>query len=302
MNLLITGAWQNAGEYIDKIKHLGHTVSFMQYEKDALPCSYEWVEGIICNGLFLYHSIEKFVNLKYIQLTSAGLDRVPIDYVKRKNIKIHSARGVYSIPMAEFAVSGVLQLYKQSKFFYRNQSEHRWEKSRDLIELFGKSVCIVGCGSVGSECAKRFSAFGCNVTGVDLYPREDDSYLRIVDLSELDLQLPGADIVVLTLPLTEGTRHMINRRRLEMLDESSILVNIARGAIVDTEALISVLPKIGGAVLDVFEEEPLDVDSPLWEYENVIITPHNSFVGDGNRRRLSGTIMGALNEFEMENK
>lgn len=299
MNLLITGAWQSAEEYIDQARYLGHSVYFMQYEKDDLPCLYEWVEGVICNGLFLYHSIEKFVNLKYIQLTSAGLDRVPIDYVKRHNITLHSARGVYSIPMAEFAVAGVLQLYKQSRFFYKNQNEHKWEKNRNLIELFGKKVCIVGCGSVGNECAKRFSAFGCKVTGVDLYPRDDVNYSRIVNLSELDAQLRVADIIVLTLPLVEDTRHMINSHRLEMLNENAILVNIARGAIVDTDALLRALPKIGGAVLDVFEDEPLDENSPLWEHDNVIITPHNSFVGDGNKERLGSMIIEKLNDFEM---
>ena len=113
MNLLITGAWTGAKDYIEQIENEGHAVVFLQYEKDDLPCAYEWVEGVICNGLFLTHSIEKFVNLKYIQLTSAGFDRVPMEYVAEHNIEIHNARGVYSIPMAEFAVAGVLQLYKK---------------------------------------------------------------------------------------------------------------------------------------------------------------------------------------------
>lgn len=99
-----------------------------------------------------------------------------MQYVKKHNIEIHNARGVYSIPMAEFAIFGVLELYKQGKFFQQNQAEKRWEKQRNLSELFGKQVCIAGCGNVGTECAKRFSAFGCRITGVDLYPREDENY------------------------------------------------------------------------------------------------------------------------------
>ena len=118
MNILITGAWNHALEYLDKIKQQGHSVIFMQHEKNELPCSYDWAEGIICNGLFLSHPIEKFKNLKYIQLTSAGFDRVPLEYVKEKKIEIHNARGVYSIPMAEFAVGAVLQLYKKSVFLF----------------------------------------------------------------------------------------------------------------------------------------------------------------------------------------
>ena len=124
MNLLITGAWQQAKQYIEKIEEQGHSVRFLQYEKDALPCEYAWVEGIICNGLFVHHPIEKFTNLKYIQLTSAGFDRVPMDYVQEREIEIHNARGVYSVPMAEYALSGVLQLYKQAKFFHKNQQAH----------------------------------------------------------------------------------------------------------------------------------------------------------------------------------
>ena len=165
---------------------MGHEVVFMQYEKDALPCEYEWVEGVICNGLFLSHPIEKFPNLRYIQLTSAGFDRVDLDYVKVHGIEIHNARGVYSIPMAEFAICGVLQLYKQSAFFREDQRQHLWEKHRGLLELSGKTVLIVGCGSVGNECAKRFSAFGCQVIGVDLFPREDGMYREILPLEQLD--------------------------------------------------------------------------------------------------------------------
>lgn len=294
MNLLVTGAWSGAKENIEKLESLGHKVCFLQFEKDELPCSYDWVEGAICNGLFLSHPIEKFSNLKYIQLTSAGFDRVPMDYVKEHGIKINNARGVYSIPMAEFAVSGVLQLYKQTKFFMQNQQNHKWNKHRGLMELSGKAVCIVGCGNVGTECAVRFKAFGCNVVGVDLFPREDANYTEMAPLSQLDKMLPDADVVVLTLPLTEETKHLMNKERLALLKNTVVLVNIARGAVVDTEALIEAIPNLGGAVLDVFEEEPLSDDSPLWDMETVILTPHNSFVGDGNKDRMTKVVFERL--------
>lgn len=294
MNLLITGAWNHAGQYLDEIRKSGHATEFLQFEKEKLPCTYDWVEGLICNGLFLWHPIEKFVNLRYIQLTSAGFDRAPIEYIREKQIEIHNARGVYSIPMAEFAVGGVLQLYKQASFFYDNQKKHRWEKHRGLLELNGKCVCIVGCGSVGTECAKRFRAFNCEVTGADLYPREDENYHKIVSLEAIDSLLSEADILILTLPLTNETRHFMDGRKFSLLKEGSIFVNIARGGLVDTEEMISVLDKLGGAVLDVFEQEPLRADSPLWNMEHVIISPHNSFVGDYNDRRLDTLIMDSL--------
>ena len=295
MNLLVTGAWSDGKNCITELEAMGHNVLFMQYEKDELPCSYEWVEGVVCNGLFLSHPIGKFTNLRYIQLTSAGFDRVNMDYVKAHGIEIHNARGVYSIPMAEFALSGVLQLYKQAAFFRENQKRHLWEKHRGLLELAGKKVLIAGCGSVGNECAKRFAAFGCEVTGVDLYPREDSLYSKILPLDKLDDMLITADIVVLTLPLSEQTRHLMNDNKLILLKDGAVLVNIARGAIVDTEALINHIDRLGGAVLDVFEEEPLIDNSPLWDKPNVILTPHNSFVGKGNGERLREIIIGNLN-------
>lgn len=297
MKLLITGAWKCTDEQLNNVKKLAHTVVFMQNEKDELPCLYEEVEGVICNGLFLYHDIKKFKNLKYIQLTSAGFDRVPMDYVESHGIKIYNARGVYSIPMAEFAISGVLQLYKQSKFFYENQKNCVWEKRRDLLELNGKSVCIIGAGNVGTECAKRFKAFGCKVVGVDLFPKEDENYEIVYPLESLDDVLSKSDVVVLTLPLTEKTKGLINKNRFDKMKDNAVLVNIARGLVVEEKALLDALEnKLLGAVVDVFESEPLPNDNPLWKKENVIITPHNSFVGDGNNERLNKVVLGNLSE------
>lgn len=291
MNLLVTGAWNKAKENIENLKSMGHEVVYMQQEKDVLPCNYEWVEGVICNGLFLSHPIEKFVKLQFIQLTSAGFDRVPMDYVKALDIEIHNAKGVYSIPMAEFAITGVLQLYKQRGFFYVNQKQKKWEKHRDQLELNGKTVCIIGCGDVGTECGKIFRAFGCKVMGVNRTFKTIEQFDKIASLSDLDSILPNVDIVVLTLALTDETYHLMNAVRLAKVKSTVIIVNIARGAIVDTNALVEALPNLGGAVLDVFEEEPLAESSPLWNMENVIVTPHNSFVGDGNETRLSAVIM-----------
>lgn len=293
MNLLVTGAWQQAVDCLEQLKKY-HNVIFMKWEKDELPCEYEWVEGIIGNGIFLTHPIERFTNLHYIQLTSVGYDRVPMDYVKQYNIEIYNAKGVYSIPMAEFAISGVLQLYKQSRCFYKNQEQHKWEKERNLLELYGKKVCMIGCGDVAHECAKRFQAFGCEVIGINRTQKAENVYNRIVDLTEMDQILPDADVIVLTIALTKDTYHLIDEKCFDEMKNTAIFVNLARGAVVDTKAMIRKLPSIGGAVLDVFEEEPLPEESELWEMENVIVTPHNSFVGDGNEERLKKVIFKNL--------
>ena len=178
MRLLITGAWKEAEKFISQLEGYGHRVIFMQQEADRLPCEPSWAEGVVCNGLFLHHEIEAFTNLKYIQLTSAGLDRVPVEYIRKHKIALNNARGVYSIPMAEFAVCGVLQIYKKAALFRENQKTHLWEKHRDLLELYGKNVMIIGCGSVGTECAKRFSAFGCRIIGIDLKPFDSPDFDR----------------------------------------------------------------------------------------------------------------------------
>ena len=297
MNLLITGAWQQAKDYIPQIEKK-HKVEFLQQEKENLPCEPSWVEGIIGNGIFLSHPIEEFTNLQYIQLTSAGFDRVPMAYVKEKGIKINNARGVYSIPMAEYALSGVLALYKKQKFFTENQKTRRWEKERNLLELYGKKVCILGCGSVGTECAMRFEAMGCMVYGIDPVVREHRSFFSIYHTDDLKYVLERSDVVIITLPLTEETRGMFDADVLGAVKTGAVLVNIARGALIKTEALIDEL-KSGriSAVLDVFEEEPLKEDSELWNMDNVIITPHNSFVGEGNGKRMSDVIIKNLEEY-----
>jgi len=213
--------------------------------------------------------------------------------VKAHNIEIHNAKGVYSIPMAEFAVSSVLQMYKQSRFFYENQKRHRWEKHRGLCELYGKTVVIIGCGDVGTECAKRFKAFGCKVVGVNRTVRDTEHFDRVVSLDKADTVMPEADVLVLTIALTEKTRYLIDEYRLSLMKKTATLVNISRGSVVNMEVLCVWLEQNSDAcaVLDVFEEEPLCDTSPLWNMENVIVTPHNSFVGEDNCERLTNLIL-----------
>ncbi|MBR5126092.1 MAG: hydroxyacid dehydrogenase [Oscillospiraceae bacterium] len=300
MKTLVTGVFALDEYRRAALEDLGLELTFHKDERVAVDCP-EQFEAVICNGLFSFQDIADFSNLKYIQLTSAGFDRVPMDYVRERGIRICNARGVYSIPMAEFALAGVLQLYKHMDFFRENQKKHGWEKHRNLLELAGRQVCILGCGSVGAECAKRFSAFGCQVTGVDVSAEPRAYFDEIVLTEDLERAVPLADILVLTIPLTEQTRHMINRDLLKKMKPGALLVNIARGAIVDTQALIEALHtgRLGGAVLDVFEEEPLSWDSPLWDMDNVIITPHNSFVGEKNQVRLTNVVINNIKSWRI---
>ncbi len=297
MNILVTGAWQGYHTHSHLLQEMGHQIIFMQQEADALPCAPEWVEGVIGNGLFLHHPISQFVNLRYIQLTSAGTDRVDATYIRQHGIALYTAAHTYAVPMAEFTLAGVLQLYKGARGFLTGQQKKQWVKNRSIRELQGKQVLIVGCGNYGRACAERFRAFGCHVHGVDMFVGiEAPAFESISHVDALDSLLPGADIVVLAAPGSAENGHLINARRLALFKAESVLVNMARGNLIDAAALVAALQgdHLLGAVLDVFEQEPLPEDSPLWELPNVILSPHNSFVGEGNQQRLGGIIINNL--------
>ena len=297
MRAIVTGALQATAEDLAALEALGLTVTVHPDERAAVEDP-EQYEIAVCNNLFGFHDLDAFPNLKYIQLTAAGLDRLPLARIRQKGIELRNAAGVYSIPMAEFALWGVLELYKQGRFFTENQRLRRWEKHRHLRELSGKTVLIVGCGSVGSECARWFTAFGCRCLGIARAGRQQPDFEIVCPRPELPRLLPEADIVVLALALNEDTRHLFSEDMLARMKSGSILVNLSRGAILDESALLKALDgPLSGAVLDVFETEPLPETSPLWEKETVILTPHNSFVGEHNHTRMMETVIRNLNQW-----
>ncbi len=293
MNVLVTGAFQLNESERAALEAAGHQV-FLHPDERAEVDRPERFDAVVCNGLFLYNRIERFTRLRLIQLTSAGLDRVPLDYIRAHGIELRSAAGVYSVPMAEFAVGGILQLYKRSRFFSENRRAHRWEKHRGLEELSGKRVCVLGCGDVGREAAKRLAAFGCRVTGVNRSVRALPEFETVLPIDRLPEAAAQSDILLCAIALTEQTRGVVSREIFDRLPAGAVFVNVARGALADEATLIAWLQRGGRAVLDVFEEEPLPESSPLWEMENVVLTPHNSFVGEGNRERLAERVMKRL--------
>lgn len=302
MKILITGAFKCSDIQIQEIENLGHECIFLQDEKDEINVDKTEIDAIICNGFFLYHNIEEYSNLKYIQLTSAGLDRVPLDYIRKNKIQLYNARGVYSIPMAEWTLLKLLEIYKNSRLFYKNQENKRWEKDREIQELNGKIATIVGYGSVGNEIAKRLNAFNVKINIVDITEKKDEYIENFYNINELEKAMQTTDILILTLPLTKETEGIINNNVLNKMKDESVLINISRGKVINENDLINVIKtgKLKGVALDVFEEEPLSRESKLWSFENVIITPHNSFIGENNNKRLFeliyNNLKGVLNE------
>lgn len=246
------------------------------------------VDAVVCYRFFCFNDITRFPALKFIQLTSHGTEHMPLDYIREHDIALFDARGTYSAPIAEFALGGVLQLYKAAPQFVRQQTARVWQQNRSLRELSGREVCIVGTGSIGTECARRFRAMGCRVTGLCRHPQPKEDFDRICPMAQLDAILTESDIVILALPLNAESRGLFDARRFSCMKPGAVLVNVARGPVVNTAALAEALRsgRLSGAFCDVFETEPLPEDSPLWDLENLIITPHNSFNGEHNMDRL----------------
>lgn len=295
MKTLVTGALQASPEEMEELREYGLEIDFLQQEKDPVDHP-EQYEAVIGNGLFLYHDIAAFTNLRYIQLTSQGYDRVPMDYVKEHCIEIHNAGGAYSVPMAEWTVMRILELYKNADRFYTRQSAHEWIKERNLSELSGKTACIIGFGAYGTETAKRLKAFGVRICAVDYVRRESDLIDAFYLLPELDTALKKADIVILAIALVKDTYYLLNAEKLALLKPEAVVLNAARGPLIDEKVLADALSdgRIRAAALDVFETEPLPQDSPLWDMKNVLLSPHNSFVGTGNHERLMQVVMENL--------
>ena len=147
---------------------------------------------------------------------------------------------------------------------------------------------------MGREIAERLSAFGCRITGVNRTVRELPDFERVLPLEKLADAASACDILICCIALTAETHGIVSKEVFDCLPSGAIFVNVARGALADEAAMTAWLQKGGRAALDVFEEEPLPENSPLWDMENVILTPHNSFVGDGNRERLWTRIRESL--------
>ena len=303
MRLLVTGALGCDERCIAELRALGHDVLVVRDERGPLPVGAQDVEGIVCNGLFLYHEVASFPNLRFVQLTSAGLDRAPVAELAERGVALFNAKGVYSVPLAEWVVMQLLNIYKRARFFERNQQQRRWQKARDLRELTGRTACIVGFGDVGREVAKRLQAFGVRVIGVDLQPADSPLTDRVVAIDALGKVLPEADFVVLTVPLAPDTRYLVDDEMIAVMKQDALLVNVSRGAVVDEDALVRALDegKFFGVALDVFESEPLDANSALWGYERVLVTPHNSFVSDRTHERLVKLLVANLATYEAAN-
>ena len=219
--------------------------------------------------------------LRWIQSPSSGVDRfLAIPELRQGDVLLTSARGTHGACVAEHALAMILAFTRGIRASVIQQQNRRWairELRPTTVELTGSTMGIIGFGAIGRALAKRASTFDVRVFAVDVMPAEKPDYVaRLDDLSGLDALLQESDYVVVTAPYTEETRGLLNAKRLARLKPSAILVGVSRGGIIDEGALAQALRdhRLAGAALDVCATEPLPEDSPLWNMEHLLITPH----------------------------
>lgn len=286
-------------ENMSKVSALGYEVTVANEKDITYTDTIKDTEVLICYNPFSTLDISLMRNLKWIQLSSIGIDQLPVNKVKDANITVTNNRGGYSIPMGEWVVMKILELLKKSFNLYRNQMNKVWKMDISILELYGKVVGFIGTGSIALESAKRLQGFGVNVLGLNTTGKEVKYFNKCFSMEEIDIMLPLCDIVVITIPSTNETLHLIDEERFVKMKDGAFIVNVARGNIIDEKALVKHLEdkKIGGAALDVFEEEPLSSKNPLWNFENVIITPHNSWISELRNLRRWNLIYDNLKRY-----
>lgn len=216
--------------------------------------------------------------LKWLQLTSAGADKIVYSGAIGNNVILTTASGAFGEIIAEYVVGGVLCLYRDFFRYRKNQERKLWSDTKRERMILDSRVLILGCGNIGQCVSKRFRAFGAFTVGIRRLDSPCPDFNRTCTAKVLDEEIKLADIIVCALPKTPETEHILDRERLSLIKKDALIVNVGRGNAIDTPALIERLQngELYGAVLDVFEQEPLHTDSTLWEMDNVLLTPHIS--------------------------
>ncbi|OEF98803.1 hydroxyacid dehydrogenase [Vulcanibacillus modesticaldus] len=243
------------------------------------------------------------IHLKWIHVLSAGLNKIPFKVLKEKGIVLTNARGIHHIPMSEYTMGVILQLARKTIDIYKNQLAKKWDRTIRVSEINGKTLGIIGLGSIGKGIAEKAKAFDMKVIGMNT----DGKYVPNVDQvfkhEQLHDLLAESDYVVVIVPLTEKTYHLIGEQEFKAMKNTAYFINISRGDVIDELAIINALEngEIAGAVLDVFSEEPLPTDHPLWSLENCFITPHLSGRSPKYMERALEIFINNLNKYIEDN-
>ncbi|WP_222920100.1 D-2-hydroxyacid dehydrogenase [Natrinema sp. SYSU A 869] len=231
-----------------------------------------------CDAVVTLEHREAFLEVDWVHSIQAGVDRFPFDAFEAADVILTNSTGIHDRTVGE-TVAGYLLLFARRLHDYvANQQERRWDRPEwdEAFTLPGSSACVVGTGTLGRGVAETLGGLGVRVTGVrrsgDPVPGFDEIYAN----DRLFEAIADAEFVIVTVPLTDETRHLFDAEAFDAMRDDAYFVNVARGPVVDEPALIDALEgdALAGAALDVFEEEPLPKDSPLWGMDEVIISPH----------------------------
>ncbi|MGH9070117.1 MAG: D-2-hydroxyacid dehydrogenase [Acidimicrobiales bacterium] len=243
--------------------------------------------------------------LRWIQSTSAGVGQFArrVGLTERRDVVVTTASGVHGAALAEFVVMAMIFFNRDFGRLIQNQRAHHWQRGSGRL-IAGQTAGIVGLGHVGAETATFVRALGARTIGVvrSLAGRSAATcgVDRLVVQEDLDQVLPELNVLVLALPHTSETEGLLSARRIAMLRPDCLLVNLARGSVVDEPALVAALKSGGirGAALDVFAEEPLPPTSPLWDLPNVLVSPHSASTVDGENKRIVQLFSDNLSRYQ----
>lgn len=238
--------------------------------------------------------------LRWVYTPSAGIEYMDLGVLRERGITLTNAAGVHAVPIAEFVMLYLLSHIKKSSVLRHFPRDQWWETEQTkLDELDGKTMAILGLGGIGQETAKRAKAFGMRVIGSRRTVQPTPFVDHVVGDADWQSLLPDADVLVIATPSTERTRGMVDAAAFALLKPGAFLVNVGRGNVVDTDALIAALNSghLAGAGIDVAPEEPLPVDHPLWDAANIWITPHVTSSSPKSRIRTMGLFLDNLERF-----
>ena len=244
--------------------------------------------------------------LKWIHATAAGVNQLMYEGVRRSSVVVTNSRGVMTIPMAEHTLGLILALARRIPSAVQHQAQKHWAQ-QDIwneqpppTEINGRTLLVVGYGAIGQELGRRARALGMRVVGVKRDPSRGTEHAdAVVGSDRLREVLGEADFVVLATPVTPETEHAFGQQEFETMKESAHFINVGRGTLVETGALIKALQKkkIAGAAIDVAEQEPLPPESPLWSAPNLLITPHLSAASERLWHRHAALLLDNLNRY-----
>ncbi|ADI00215.1 D-2-hydroxyacid dehydrogenase [Salisediminibacterium selenitireducens] len=236
-------------------------------------------EVIITYGMDLEAKhIDIAERLKWLNVISAGVDQLPFEAIRGRDILVTNAKGIHAIQMAEYTIAMMLQVARETKTLIQNEAGRKWERKLPIRELYGHTAAILGTGAIGTEIARRTKAFGMRTIGFNRSGREADQFDRIYTIDHLKDQICGIDYLISVLPKTDETDGMLNKEVFNNIKSSAVLINIGRGNVIQETDLLTALQDgaFTHAVLDVFNEEPLPQDHPFWLEERITVTPHMS--------------------------